>query len=215
MKKRHLAITLSKLRGFQNPKVELEQYKTPGNVAAELLWLAYSLGDIKDKIVADLGAGTGVLAIGACLLGARKVCAVEIDREATEIIRENIKTLQVEECIEIINSSILEFDRPVETVIMNPPFGSQNPHADRSFLIKAFKISDVIYSIHLAKSEVRQFIEAFSRDQGFKITHRISVEFEIPSQFFFHKKRLERILVDIYRFEASKQKRKGYMFEFR
>ncbi len=201
MKKKHLAITLSKLRGFKYPKIELEQYKTPGNVAAELLWLAHSFGDIKGQIVADFGAGTGVLAIGACLLGARKVYAVEIDRDAIEVAKENIKTLKLEGCIELINSSILKFDREVDTVVMNPPFGSQNPHADRPFLVKAFEISGVVYSLHLAKPEVRGFIEAFSRDQGFKITHRIPIEFEIPAQFFFHRKRLERISVDIYRFE--------------
>ncbi len=210
MKKKHLAITLSKLRGFQNPKVELEQYRTPGSVAAELLWLAHSLGDIEGKTVADFGAGTGVLAAGACLLGAEKVYAVEIDRDALKIARENIGSLQLENCIELVCSDVSNFTTTVDAVIMNPPFGSQNPHADRPFLLKAFEVSNTVYSIHLAKPEVRRFIDAFSGEHGFRITHRIPVEFELPAQFFFHRKRLEKILVDIYRFEN--QKRKRYMF---
>ncbi|WP_324734909.1 METTL5 family protein [Thermococcus sp. SY098] len=203
MKKKHLAMLLSKLKGFRNPKAELEQYRTPGNVAAELLWLAYSLGDVEGKVIADLGAGTGVLSVGACLLGAKKVYAVEIDESALRIAEENVKALNVETCVELILSDVSFFDRRADTVIMNPPFGSQNPKADRPFLLKAFEISKVVYSIHLAKPEVRKFIEAFVRDNGFTITHRLTVDFEIPAQFFFHRKRLERIKVDIYRFERA------------
>ena len=203
MKKKHLAMLLSRLKGFENPKAELEQYRTPGNVAAELLWLAYSLSDVEGKVIADLGAGTGVLSIGACLLGAKKVYAVEIDENALKIARENAKALGVESCVELILSDVSFFDKRVDAVIMNPPFGSQNPKADRPFLLKAFEISRVVYSIHLAKPEVRKFIETFVSDNGFTITHRLTVDFEIPAQFFFHRKRLERIKVDIYRFEIA------------
>lgn len=203
MKKKHLAMILSKLEGFKNPTAELEQYRTPGDVAAELLWLAYSLGEVEKKTIADLGAGTGVLSVGACLLGAEKVYAVEIDENALKIAWENVRALGVETCVELILSDVSFFDKRVDTVIMNPPFGSQNPKADRPFLLKAFEISKVIYSIHLAKPEVRKFIEAFVRDNGFIITHRLTIDFEIPAQFFFHRKKLERIKVDIYRFERA------------
>lgn len=201
MKKKQLAMLLSSLEGFKNPKPELEQYRTPGEVAAELLWLAYSLGDLQDRVVADLGAGTGVLTIGACLLGAERVYAVEIDGSAVEIMRRNLDSLGIKGCAEVIQADVSEFSVEVDTVVMNPPFGSQRRHADRPFLTKAFEVSDVVYSIHLAKPEVRSFIEAFSRDLGFSITHRVTLPFEIPAQFFFHRKRLERILIDVYRFQ--------------
>ncbi|USH00521.1 METTL5 family protein [Thermococcus argininiproducens] len=202
MKKKHLAMILSNLKGFKDPKPELEQYKTPGNVASELLWLASTLGEVKDKVIADLGAGTGVLSIGASLMGAKKVYAIDKDGNALKIAIENAKTLGITN-INFIESDVSDFNVKVDTVIMNPPFGSQNPKADRPFLLKAFEISNVVYSIHLAKSEVRRFIEAFIRDNEFKITHRMTLPFEIPAQFFFHKKKLERILVDIYRFERD------------
>ncbi|WP_297466706.1 METTL5 family protein [Thermococcus sp.] len=199
MKKKHLAMTLSRLEGFRNPKPELEQYRTPGDVAAELLWLAHSSGHIAGRTVADLGAGTGVLSIGAKLLGARKVYAVESDKEALEVARKNAEALGLE--VEFINANVSEFNESVDTVVMNPPFGSQRRHADRPFLMKAFEVADVVYSIHLAKPEVRRFIEKFSGDFGFRATRLRTVPFEIPAQFHFHRKRLERISVDLYLFE--------------
>jgi len=108
VRKKHLAMALSRLRGFPEPKPELEQYRTPGNVAAELLWLAHSLGDIEGKTIADLGAGTGVLSIGACLLGAKKVYAVEVDETALEVARENASSLGID-CIEFVNSDVSSF----------------------------------------------------------------------------------------------------------
>lgn len=203
MRKKHLAMLLSRLEGFPQPKPELEQYRTPGDVAAELLWLAHSFGDMAGKTVADLGAGTGVLSIGAALLGAEKVYAVEADEKALEVAKRNARSLGIEEKIEFINSDVSEFSSRVDTVVMNPPFGSQKKHADRPFLMKAFEVADVVYSIHLAKPEVRNFIEKFSADWGFRATRLKTVPFGIPAQFFFHRKRLERILVDLYCFERE------------
>ena len=199
MKKKHLAIVLSRLRGFENPKPELEQYRTPGDVASELLWLANSSGHIAGRTVADLGAGTGVLSIGAKILGAKKVYAVEVDKEALEVARKNAEALGLE--IEFINAEVSEFDERVDTVVMNPPFGSQRRHADRPFLMKAFEVADVVYSIHLAKPEVRNFIERFSNEFGFGVIRLKTLPLEIPAQFHFHRKRLERIPVDIYLFK--------------
>ena len=59
-KKKHLEMAIQKVPKHPNPKVDLEQYSTPATIAADLLWNAYSLGDIADKKVMDLGCGTGL-----------------------------------------------------------------------------------------------------------------------------------------------------------
>jgi len=62
---------LQQIEPHPAPKAYLEQYTIPTDVAAELLFIAaYINDDIIDKVVADLGCGTGRLAVGAVLLGA-------------------------------------------------------------------------------------------------------------------------------------------------
>ena len=60
--KSSLAVALSKLKGFEKPKVKKEQYMTDSEVAADILWNAFMDGYIDDKTIADLGSGTGILA---------------------------------------------------------------------------------------------------------------------------------------------------------
>ncbi len=69
MKQRKLEIILEQAKVFESPSAELEQYYTPATVAARLLHFAFLRGDIASKRVVDLGCGTGVLALGAALLG--------------------------------------------------------------------------------------------------------------------------------------------------
>ena len=76
MKKKQLEMILERLEGFSRPSFQREQYATPATVAAEMLFLAAMHEDL--GTVCDLGCGTGILAIGAALLGARAV-GVEID----------------------------------------------------------------------------------------------------------------------------------------
>jgi len=44
---------------------------------------------IEGSKVVDIGCGSGILSVGACLLGARKVLAIDIDPIAVEVAKEN------------------------------------------------------------------------------------------------------------------------------
>src|SRR3989344_8065250 len=95
MNKKRLAIILSKLEKIELPKAKLEQYQTDSEVAAEILWSAYLSKDIDEKIIADFGSGNGILGIGSLILGAKKVYFVEIDPKNTELIKENLSSLNI------------------------------------------------------------------------------------------------------------------------
>lgn len=72
--------------GFEKPKILLEQYVTPSHIASVMLFEIQSkYGDIEDKMVADLGCGSGMLSIGSFLLGASHTVGFDIDADALEV----------------------------------------------------------------------------------------------------------------------------------
>lgn len=201
--KSRLAILLSKLKQFEDPDPAKEQYSTDSEIAAKILWNAYMIGDINGKLIADLGCGTGVLGIGALLLGARWVHFVEIDKKAIEIAKENFSNIEFETGkAHFVLGDIRDFDRKVDVVVQNPPFGVQREHADREFLLKSFEIADVVYSFH--KLDTKSFVESIARDNGFKITHLFHFSFPLKRTMAHHTKRIERIRVGCWRLVKQK-----------
>lgn len=208
MSRSGLAIRLSAIKGFNAPKVSAEQYMTDSEIAATVLWDVYMKGDINGKAIADLGCGTGILGIGARLLGASKVYFIESDSLAMEICKENVNENkdsmnglgnEESECLsEYFLGDVSEFNKDVDTVIMNPPFGVKSEHSDRKFLEKAFEISGVVYSFH--KSETKEFIERFAKQKNFMIDQVIDFEWPLKASMGFHKKKIEKINVSCFRF---------------
>ena len=87
-RKKHLEMRLQNIPAHPKPKVGLEQYTTPSVIASDLIWNAFSLGDIEDKNILDLGCGTGVFAIGSALMGANSSIGVDIDEDSIELASE-------------------------------------------------------------------------------------------------------------------------------
>ncbi|MCL7475994.1 MAG: METTL5 family protein [Methanosarcinales archaeon] len=197
MKKKHLEIALERVTGFETPSAFLEQYATPATIAAELLYLAFMKGDLED-VVYDLGCGTGMLAIGAALLGAPRVIGFDMDKEALKIAYQNARQLNVD--VEFVCSRVEDVYGQAHTVIMNPPFGAQEKGNDRPFLLKALEVADVVYSIHNSGSY--EFIKRFINPAV--ITERYHAGFPIRRTFKFHKKDMEVVDVEIYRIEKNR-----------
>lgn len=193
-----LAIELSAIRGFCKPKVSVEQYITDSEIGATVLWDAYMKGDIKGKVIADLGCGTGMLGIGCLLLGAFRVYFVESDSSVIKIAKENVKNMKSESLAKFFLMDVEKFNRKVDSVIMNPPFGVKDEHSDRKFLKKAFEISKVVYSFH--KSETKEFIKGFAKDNNFNVAQVIDFEFPLKASMKFHRKRVKKIRVSCFRF---------------
>lgn len=203
MRKKQLEIALQKLAAHPKPSAELEQYMTPGDVASTLLHLAYARGDIVDKIVCDLGCGTGRLAIGAALLGAKEVLGVDVDKVALEVAAQNARKAGVE--VKWLRGEVDEFStKNIDTIIQNPPFGVQRRGADIKFLRKALELAKVVYSLHKATPENRKFIAVRTKEAGGGITDRVELEFHIPRQFGFHTRDVYRFKVDLYRILRGK-----------
>lgn len=199
--KAQLEAQLQAVSDFESPVRELEQYRTPASVAAHLVALADLQGDLEDRTVIDLGSGTGMLALGAALLAPHRVIGVELDAAAIDIARENERSLSPASQIEWIRGDVR--DAPVDldgaTVVANPPFGAHEDtrHADRDFLETVASGASVSYTIHNEGS--REFVEAFTMDNGGRITHAYGVEFHVPKQFRHHDAERHAIQAELYR----------------
>jgi putative methylase len=191
MKKNELERTLQKVAPHTRPKAGLEQYSTPATVAADVLFTAYSFGDIAGKSVLDLGCGGGILSIGASLLGASHVVGIDIDPEALDDARRNAQAAGVE--IELLNMDVSAVERKADTVVMNPPFGAQRRGADRPFLEAAVRSAPRVYSLHNANTV--EFLGTMVRAMGAKVFFQKSYKFEIPHMFEFHDRKKKEIEV--------------------
>jgi putative methylase len=183
-----------------SPKAYLEQYTIPASVAAEVLFTAaYIHDDVDEKFVADLGCGTGRLAIGAVILGAAETVGVDIDREAVKVAKRNAEKLGVKEKTNWIAGGIEVLNGIFQTVLQNPPFGVQTRSADRKFLLKALELAPRVYSLHKSGESNRAFIKRFIEGHGGKVTGIFPMKFNIPKLFKFHTKRKHEVEVDLYR----------------
>jgi len=204
MRKKELAIFLSRLKGFVVRKESLEQRESESEIIADVLWNAYMLGDIEEKIIADLGCGTGIIGIGCLLLGARKVYFVDVDKDAIKVLKENLLTIEegIRKKATIMLKDIRELGsgkiKDVDVVIQNPPFGVKR-RLDRVFLEVAFGLANVVYSFH--RLDVERFVYAFSKDHGFRITHLWKYDWPMKAVAEKHRKKLRYLPVGCWRFE--------------
>eukprot|EP00271_Cylindrocystis_brebissonii_P016582 TRINITY_DN4044_c0_g1_i2.p1 TRINITY_DN4044_c0_g1~~TRINITY_DN4044_c0_g1_i2.p1 ORF type:complete len:222 (-),score=47.94 TRINITY_DN4044_c0_g1_i2:1477-2142(-) len=217
LKLKQLESYLGGLQQFEKLKVELEQYPTGAHIAANMLYMVQSMyGDLEERTVLDLGCGCGILGIGAAMLGAEHVMGVDIDEDALSIAQENCAEMEVHmdlllgdvRCIGAPSSSSLSpwTGRLVDTVVMNPPFGTRRKGADMEFLETALRLATgAVYSLH--KTSTREHIQR----EAVKSFHAQSAEvlcqlrYNLPQLYKFHKRKEVDIEVDLWRFVPAKR----------
>jgi putative methylase len=218
VRKLELELFLSQIEPPLTPKPSLEQYTIPADVAATMLYMAtYTYNDIVNKTVLDLGCGTGRLALGAALLGAKYVVGVDIDKSAVKTAFENSLKANLKDKVDWVAADIDAIHGKFDTVLQNPPFGVQKPKADRKFLQKALETGKVVYSLHKSPHKDKTFVKKlkarktritpaapspffkkFIETHGGKIKAVYATVMTIPHMFYFHTKRKYEFVAQLY-----------------
>ncbi|EEQ83123.1 hypothetical protein NCER_100053 [Vairimorpha ceranae BRL01] len=195
MKLKDLKIELSKIKNFKNAKIKLEQYITPHDLAAHIVYAIHTLhNDLEDKRILDLCCGTGMLSAAVSFFNPSTIVGVDIDYEAIKIYKENLDHLNN---VDIVKADFnnLEFRSGFfDTVIMNPPFGTKIKHQDINALNKALSLGKVVYSLH--KKSTRDFL--LKKYKGSKVI--AEMKYDLPKSYNFHRKKFKTIEVDFIRF---------------
>ena len=203
MRVRHLAMSLSKLLPHPCEDVDLEQYSTDGNVASNFISSIISFGDLSsDSVVGDLGAGNGILGIGALKVGAERCIFLETDKKACEILKQNLVLNNLSESGSIINEyldSNTNFPK-VDLIVCNPPWGRQKEKADRPFLdliIENGATSQLMHSAHA--THIRPFFES----RNWSVEKYGEFDFDLPARYSHHLKEKDTTKVGFWRLSPN------------
>ncbi|KAK7790777.1 hypothetical protein R5R35_000420 [Gryllus longicercus] len=206
-KPKALECQLQNVKGFEKPKVKLEQYVTSPHIAAHMLHTIQStFDDLEGKFVADLGCGCGVLTIGAALLGAAQCVAFDIDPDALEMFTLNVNEFDI--CnIDTVLCDVrfipVSWKKTFDTVIMNPPFGTKHQQGiDLQFLHVALNLAGKsVYSLH--KTSTRKYVMQKAESWGAKPKVLAELRYDLPATYKFHRKHSVDIDVDLIRFNLE------------
>jgi predicted RNA methylase len=170
-----------------------------------------------------------MLAVGAALLGAAHVLAVDVDDDALDIALANRDQFEDALPVDFVRADVAEIAAAaadggtstststsrcsgsnswrracVETVIMNPPFGTRRKGADVTFLRAAAALvrarGGAVYSLH--KSSTRAHLQKLAaRELGCSEAHVLAeLRYDLPATYKFHKDKSRDIEVDLWRF---------------
>ena len=188
MNRKNLEIFLSQnLKDFCDPIRSLEQYSTPPRVAANLIQRASELGDIFDKQIIDLCAGTGILSIAAIVVGGI-VTAIEIDKNAIEIMNHNLDQTDLECEIKLVDALQYQTTEKFDTAVLNPPFGIQQKKVrDIQFIIKAHEFAEIAYTIVDGSEKNRLHLPKLLAKSNIEVVESYLEEFPITKTYPWHK----------------------------
>ena len=184
---------LSGLEPHLSNSVELEQYSTDGDLAARWLTDIAAFGDLSEGCtVADLGAGNGVLGLGALAMGAGRAILIEADEAACDVANLNAESMGFADSVEVIQATL--GSDPVDlssadVVISNPPWGRQTPRADRPFLEAMIVATTPAHLLHSAEAT---HIQPLFEDVGWSAEGYGEADFALPAAYSHHSRQRGR-----------------------
>ncbi|KAF6779260.1 hypothetical protein AHF37_01287 [Paragonimus kellicotti] len=198
---------------FSQPNLLLEQYPTSPHVADPML------ADILFNIQTTEGAIQGLLS-GRLRLRIRNtnhwctttwsqkissyVLAVDVDKNAIGDLNENLTSFDLKnDCVDVLLCDITRLHggserKQVDTVIMNPPFGTNasSTGIDKKFLLTALSIAQYhVYSLH--KTTTRSHILRTIESAGAHAKVVAELRFDIPRMYKRHRQETVDIEVDL------------------
>lgn len=169
------------------PRIELEQYRTPPEIAIELASkLPSSCG-----VVLDLGTGTGMIAYAASLLGGHYVIGIDVDDTGLEAARSS--SLYAIALVDFVAADVqhLPLRRGGYCVVQNPPFGTRRRGADRVFVEAAASTGAwFLVSLHLYSSTAPRFLQKLYKSLGYRVELMEVLRFPIRQSYRHHFKRI-------------------------
>ncbi len=184
---------LSGLAPQTHDSVKLEQYATDGDLASRWLADIAAFGDLsKGCTVADLGAGTGVLGLGALAMGAGRAILVEADQAACEVAKSNAESMGFADSVEVIQATL--GSDPVnlgsaDVIISNPPWGRQTPRADRPFFEAMIAATAPAHLLHSAEAT---HIQPLFEEAGWSTERYGEADFALPAAYSHHSRQRGR-----------------------
>lgn len=205
VRKADLERALDAVPRHPGPDPDLEQYRTPPGIAAELLLAALADGALRDKRVLDLGCGTGMFTVGAALLGARLVTGIELDVDSVALANGAAASAGVASRAWFVCTELASWHPQAgafDTVIMNPPFGAQkgNKHADRLFLERAaaaVKPNGTVWFLALERTE--RFLAAYAKELGGRLERIHIWDYPLEATMAHHTRDVATVRVGGYR----------------
>ena len=181
-------MSLSRLEISEQLEVSLEQYVTPGDLASRWLFDIQSFGDLPIGCrVADLGAGNGILGIGAAMMGAGFVKLVEADQKLCKLADANAESMQLTGRYEVCNQVIGEYNSELEgydLIISNPPWGRQREGADSAFFEHILASETIAHIMHSASAK---HLQKRFEDMNWSVEMYGEADFPLPSSYSHHK----------------------------
>ena len=188
MRLRNLSMSLSRLEISEQLEISLEQYVTPGDLASRWLFDIQSFGDLPIGCrVADLGAGNGILGIGAAMMGAGFVKFVEADQKLCKIANANAESMLLTGKYEVCNQVIGEHSLQSEgydLIISNPPWGRQREGADSAFFEHILASETIAHIMHSANAK---HLQKRFEDMNWSVEMYGEADFPLPASYSHHK----------------------------